>query len=186
MSGFYRIGENIIDWVKQPDSVKWESANITELQTWGFESSAGFTIEKLHWTVFPLLSINASYSYLNSTKNSGSFLSYYVMDYLKHKLTICENVILYKKIGGTIEFSYNFRNGSYIDFKDGLEKKYKSYNTTDVKVFWRPLNFDIYISCNNFFNQRYIDFGNIEMPGIWVFGGVNYKFDFSKKTKKNA
>jgi len=50
-----------------------------------------------------------------------------------------------------------------------------------MKLSWRPKNFDIFLNCNNVFDSRYYDFGNIQMPGRWVSGGVSYAFDFLKK-----
>jgi vitamin B12 transporter len=185
ISGFYRKGLNIIDWVRQPDSLLWQSENITELQTWGLETSAQIDFNGFNVKNSPFRSIVLAYLYLNSYKNSGSYISYYVMDYLKHKLSLCLNFTIYKKIGGSLEFSWSDRNGTYTSFSDGMETAYKGFTTTDIKLFWRPLNFDIYLNCNNIFDTRHYDFGNIIMPGRWIFGGINYKFDFSKKTKKH-
>jgi iron complex outermembrane receptor protein len=108
------------------------------------------------------------------------------MDYLRHKFNLGIDMRIYKKLGANLAFSYSDRNGAYSNFADGQEKNYKGFTTTDVKLFWRPLNFDIYLNCNNIFDARYFDFGNIEMPGLWISSGVNYKFDFSKKTKKHG
>ncbi len=185
-SGFYRMGKNIIDWVKQPDSVKWESANITELHTWGFEAAAHISPAEFSKTKCPVTAIDLSYSYLNSTKNSGTYISYYVMDYLRHKLNLGVDLRIYKKLGATLTFSWSDRNGTYTNFADGMEVEYKGFTTTDAKIYWRPLNFDIYLNCNNIFDSRYYDFANIEMPGRWILGGVSYKFDFSKNKKNHG
>ena len=185
IAGFYRIGTNIIDWVKLPDSVKWESANITELQTWGIETSARLDLNKYNVKKCPVTSMDIAYSYIISNKNSGEYISYYLMDYLKHKFNLGINLKIYKKIGLSLVFSYSDRNGTYTNIADGKETDYKAFTTTDMKLYWRPLNFDIYVNCNNLFDARYHDFGNIEMPGRWIFGGVNYKLDFSKKSRKN-
>ncbi len=184
ISGFYRYGKDIIDWVKQPDSVVWQSANLTKLQTWGVETAFNINFDHYHFKYTPISSIDIAYSYMNSTKNSGDYISYYVMDYLKHKFTLGINVKIYKKIGMNMVLACNDRNGSYTNFANGKETSYGSYTTFDAKLFWRPRNFDIYLNCSNLFDTRYYDFGNIEMPGRWISGGIRYTFDFSKKQHK--
>lgn len=185
IAGFYRLGKDIIDWVKLPDSSKWESANITELDTWGLETSARIPLEELLEKKCPITRIDVSYSFVNSIKNSGPYISYYVMDYIKHKFNIDINVRIYKKIGVNLAFSYSDRNGTYTDYAEGIEKNYEGFTVTDIKLFWRPLNFEMYLSCNNVFDTHYNDFGNINMPGRWILGGLNYKFNFTKKTNKH-
>lgn len=181
VAGFYRYGKDIIDWVKKPDSTKWESANVTELKTWGVESSVSIHFDELLKNEIPVKSIDIAYIYMNSSKASGDYVSYYVMDYLKYKFTLGINSTIYKKTGLSLTYGYSDRNGSYTDFSDGQEKDYTGFATVDMKIFWRPKNFDIYLSCNNIFEARYYDFGNIQMPGRWVSAGISYMFDFSKK-----
>ncbi|MEI6123125.1 MAG: TonB-dependent receptor [Bacteroidota bacterium] len=181
ISGFYRYGKNLIDWVKPPDSLVWQSANVTKLQTLGIESALTVNFAEYKCKHNPITSIQVAYAYLTSTKNSGDYVSYYLMDYLKHKLTLGVNARIYKKIGMNVAFSYNNRNGTYTNFADGRETNYKEFTTFDAKVFWRPTHFDIYVNCNNLFDTHYYDYGNIEMPGRWISGGISYQFNFSKK-----
>ncbi|MCK9612138.1 MAG: TonB-dependent receptor [Bacteroidales bacterium] len=185
ITGFYRYGKNIIDWVKEPDSSIWESSNITELHTWGAEAIININFEDFNIKKCFLQTLRLSYSYIDSYKKSGDLISYYVMDYLKHKLTLSTDVKIYKSLGFNLTLLLQDRNGSYTDFATGGEKSYAVFLVGDAKVFWRPLNFDIFVACNNIFNTRYYDFGNIQMPGAWVTGGIRYLFNFKTKNHGN-
>jgi len=112
---YHRLGKN-------PDSLKWESANITELKTWGIESSVNINFDELLKIQIPVKSVDIAYLYMNSSKASGEYVSYYVMDYLKHKFTLGINSTIYKKTGFSMVFGYSDRNGSYTDYSDGKEK----------------------------------------------------------------
>ncbi len=180
LTGFYRYGKNIIDWVKSPDSTIWLSANLTQLNTWGAEFSFNVDFAAYKIKNNPIKSIKIAYSYINSDKKSGDMVSYYVLDYLKHKLVLDINATIYKKTGISLVFNVSDRNGTFTDFASGNEKEYRPYTVMDAKVYWRPLNFDIYLACNNILDAKYYDFGNIRMPGIWLSGGITYTFNFNK------
>ncbi len=180
---FYRYGKSIIDWVRQPDSLVWQSANITELHTFGAELIFTINLEEFKIKNNPLQSIRLSYSYLNSSKKSNGLISYYAMDFLKHKLQIDFNIRIYKTIGLSTMLNFSDRNGTYTEYVTGEEKDYNPYAILDAKLYWHPGNFDIYLMCNNILNNKYYDFGNLQMPGIWVSGGINYLFNFNIKNK---
>jgi len=183
VSVFYRYGKSIIDWVRQPDSLVWQSANITELHTFGTELFFTINLEEYKIKNNPLQSIRLSYSYLNSSKKSNGLISYYALDFLKHKLQIDFNIKLYKTIGLSTLLNYSHRNGTFTDYSTGDEKKYKPYIILDAKLYWHTGNFNIYLVCNNIFNTKYYDFGNLQSSGIWVSGGINYLFNFKIKNK---
>lgn len=180
ITAFYRMGNNIIDWVKQPDSSVWESANITKLNTWGGEMSASFDLSAFKRGRFPVQQIKISYSYCNASKESGSYISAYALDYLKHKVLINFTGRIYKNAGFGMVISGNYRNGTFTDAISGNESGYRPYITCDATLFWRPLNFNVFIDFKNLFNIRYYDFGNIPMPGIWISGGIKYTVNLKK------
>lgn len=182
VTGFYRYGKHLIDWVKHPDSTKWESDNITRLNTWGIELNAGY-INSSAVKHFALTSIGFSYTFIDSYKNSGELISYYLMDYLKHKCNIQIGFKLYKKLGFSFAHTFELRNGKYIDVSDNQEKSFKPVNLNDLKLFWRPKSFDVFISCNNIFDVKYFDFIGLQMPGFNITVGLNYKLDYLKNRK---
>jgi iron complex outermembrane receptor protein len=178
---FRRYGKNIIDWVKQNPNDKWESENLTEVLTDGVEIAFDMNIDKLTKSKFPVSSITLNYSYLNINKSSGNYISYYVLDYLRNKVSLQTQLRIYKTLGFSLGFSFEDRAGTYIDFISGTEKYYQDNFLLDARLFYRIIGFEVYLETNNILNQRHSDFGNIQMPGVWVKGGVSYTFNFDKK-----
>ncbi len=180
---FIRNSRNVIDWVKRVDSLLWESKNITELNTKGFDFSGIFYTKQLYNNTFPIDYIKVNYSYISSNKNSENYISYYALDYLKHKLVISLQNKIYKKIGASYSFVYQDRAGTYTDFKTGLEKEYKPFSTIDARLFYKCKSFNIYAEASNIFNKKYFDIGNVEMPGRWIRLGVKFNFKLKKIVK---
>lgn len=178
---FRRYGKNIIDWVKLNPAEKWRSENLTEVVSDGAEVSFDLNTDKLTKGKFPLTYITVNYSYLNINKSSGDYISYYVLDYLKNKISLLAQFRIYKTLGFSIGFNYNDRAGTYLDFTSGNEIYYPDNFLVDGKLFYSFKGLGIYLEASNILNQNYCDFGNIPMPGFWIKGGVSYTFDFGKK-----
>lgn len=82
LSAYYRVGNNIIDWVKKPEDEKWICLNHSRVDAMGGEVAIAY-----HWNEWiPKAEITYSYCHLN--KEAGKYLSKYALDYLKHKLTL--------------------------------------------------------------------------------------------------
>jgi len=171
-AAFRREGKNMIDWVRIADSLKWESKNITEINTNGFEASLSFKTRSLFNGKCPIHNISINYSYVDVEKKSGNYSSNYLLDYLQHKLSLNITHDIYKGLGASWNFTYQDRAGTYVDFATKEEKSYKPFSLVDAKLFynWKFLN--IYIEATNLFDQAYNDYANIEMPGRWIKGGV--------------
>jgi len=180
---FLRNSKNIIDWVKLPDSVKWESKNITQLITHGIEVSTSVNFREPGNKKIPVESIHLSYSCLFLQKKSENYISYYVLDYLKHKLTatICNRV--YKDLKMNWCVSYLNRAGSYIDFQTGAETHYKPFCLLDCRLFYDKKPVYFYIECSNIAGAKYFDIGNLKQPGRWIKAGMSFNIPF-KSTKE--
>ncbi|MFH2142000.1 MAG: TonB-dependent receptor, partial [Bacteroidota bacterium] len=76
---FRREGKNIIDWVRLPDSLMWESKNITELTTIGFEMSGNLNLQKIFKQDL-VSNLIFTYSYIQTEKQSGEYISKYALD----------------------------------------------------------------------------------------------------------
>jgi len=170
---FLRNSKNLIDWVKMPDSVKWESQNMTQLITHGLEVSAIMNFREWEKSKFPLESLNLSYALLFLQKKNEIYVSYYVLDYLKHKLilSICNRV--YKNLKMSWSVSFYSRAGTYTDFKTGSETRYKPFYLLDCRLFYDEKPVYLFIECSNLTGVNYIDIGNIEQPGRWIKAGLN-------------
>lgn len=168
---FYREGENIIDWVRTSELLKWESRNLTELSTLGFDFK--YNIEFSGTNLFSLQRISLGYSWTDVTKQSGNYMSVYALDMLRHKVNLSVNHKIFRGLTGSWNFSYQDRNGTFTEFPSGIEMPYKPFLTVDSRIIYRFKTISIFAEVSNLFNKSYFDFGNIPQPGRWI------KFGFS-------
>lgn len=178
---FRRDGKNLIDWVRQPDSVKWESRNLTNVITNGFEFSAKINMEKLVYQGFFINSISLSYCYLDLEKNSDNYISYYALDYLKNKFVASLEHRIYKRVNASWSMCYQERMGSYTDINTNNETVYPKFVTIDARVNYQGDNWNCFIEAANITDKKYQDIGNVQLPGRWLRGGVNISLNLEKR-----
>jgi iron complex outermembrane receptor protein len=157
---FYRMGGNVIDWVKEPDSTRWESRNLTEVNVFGIDFSTEY---RFHTSFLKKMAL--SYSFLTMDKSAGSYDSKYALDYLKNKLILSADHNLYKSLYASWKLSYIDRAGDYTDFKTGEKIKYAPYFMADVRLQWSKASYDLYLDLNNVADVQYADFGGLTQPG---------------------
>ncbi len=170
--GFFRLGEHLIDWVKYPGDTKWRSANLTRLNTYGIEGQVRLNFPALLKKNFFLTEASLSYQWIDMKKPTTDFISYYVLDFLKHKVVLSMQHGILKNLSGAWTLSYRDRAGSYSDLSSGLEKDYTPYLLLDGKIRWDLGPIDFWIGVNNITNTRYRDISSVLMPGRWVSGGL--------------
>ncbi len=177
---FHRWGTNIIDWVQKPDETVWKAENLTDLNTDGIELSVKLIPDKLLKNKSIIKSMTFSYSWLNQGKESGSFSSKYILDYLRHKAVLGINHSIYRTFGASWEFSYQDRNGTYTKWEGSSYGNQVPYNPVwlaDARLYWQKKNTNIYIEVSNLQDQKYMDYGNLEQPGRWIKIGIKKQFD---------
>jgi iron complex outermembrane receptor protein len=176
ISAFYRHGINIIDLIEQPDKM-WQPQNMTSLNTQGVEVSANISFRELLGYETLLERAAVSYNYTTIDKDAGSHVSGYVLDNLKHKLSISVNLTIYKKVSANWDLTYQDRNGNYgkydIVTKTSTETEYKPFWLMDGRITWKPGIFMLYAEVSNLFDKEYYDFGNIDQPGRWFKVGAS-------------
>ncbi|MFA8435514.1 MAG: TonB-dependent receptor plug domain-containing protein [Marinifilaceae bacterium] len=181
-SYFRRSGENMIDWVKMNSEDKWESRNITEVKTWGIELSSQLNMRNLLGKQFPVKTLNFSYSYLNMDKSSDEYISKYVLDHLKHKLSLNTDHVIWRDLGASWRFSWQDREGSFTWYDQtnatySEERPYDPFWTIDTRLYWQKPKYTIYIETSNLLDEEYYDLGNVAQPGRWIRGGVKLNLD---------
>ena len=180
--GFYRKGNDIIDWVKQNESEKWQPQNLTQLNSYGTEVQLQFNLKKQFGRGLPN-NIIFNYFFNNLEKEEGQdFISNYVLDNLKHKFVASINQTVFRNFTVELKVLFQDREGTYTQFENGAwgsEVEYNPFWMLDGKVnySWRNLRF--YISANNIFDINYVDIGNVSQPGRWTKVGVSYQLDFN-------
>ena len=178
--GFYRKGKDIIDWVKLDESEKWQSQNLTRLNSYGTEVQIQFNLKQHFGRNLPN-QVSFNYLYNNVEKEEMDFISYYVLDHLKHKFVGSVNQTFFKHF--TVDFRAQFqdRAGTYTLFENGnfgTETVYEPFWIFDGKINYKWRNFGIFVLVNNIFDIDYVDIGNVAQPGRWIKAGISYQLGF--------
>lgn len=169
LNAYYRVGRNLIDWVKSPDEERWRSVNHTRVDAFGGEVSLAYAHG--YW----LKNLEVGYAYCQLDKDAGELLSKYALDYLRHKLTLNLSHGIYKGFGASWQFTYQQREGSYTD-SDGAVQNYRPVYLLDGRVYWQNSKINVYLEASNLIGQRYYDYGGIEQPGRWFKAGISVRF----------
>ncbi|MBC35320.1 MAG: hypothetical protein CL663_04680 [Bacteroidetes bacterium] len=171
---FYRDGKNIIDWVRLTEEVKWESKNITELNTQGLEFNFMLSPRFFAKKDIPINRIRLSYALIDVTKSSADYISRYALDYLKHKISFNLSHKIYKDLNFNWYMTYQDRAGSYLNFASGLEENYEPFVLLDARLSWEIENWNVYLEASNLFDASYFDISNVVMPGRWIKAGFTF------------
>ncbi|MFC2097629.1 TonB-dependent receptor plug domain-containing protein [Bacteroidota bacterium] len=178
ISVFKRYGTNMIDWVKENEEDKWQCQNLTSINASGIEMNAKLLPGAYYKKDLLINSVSFSYSYTEMNKTSTNLISKYVLDYLRHKISIGLNHDLLFKIGVDWKITYQNRAGGYINYSDGIygeEVPYKSFWLCDMKIFYPLKKINIYCEVSNLLNVKYQDIGNLIQPGRWLRFGLKFE-----------
>lgn len=173
IGGYIRQGKNLIDWVREIESEKWKTKNLTYINSEGIEISANIFPEKIINKDFLVTKIGINYSYIKLDKGENNFFSYYVLDNLKHKLDLEINHRIYRNIKASWRATYQDRNGMRT-----LNDEYEPFWLVNTKVYWKTKSTEIYGMASNIFDKNYFDLGTIQQPGRWISFGANYQISF--------
>ena len=170
ISAFHHHQTNTIDWIldtRMQDPV-WQSVNLTKINTLGLQ--AELTVNLRH------SAFNISYCYLNQQKDVNEFLqSRYSLEYLRHKLTARWTLQLPAQLKLVLSARYHHRTGSYTDTQ-GNVCQYDPYVVFDSRLQWDRENYALFLEALNLSAIRYVDYGNVPQPGLWINGGVKISF----------
>lgn len=167
---FYRIGKNVIDWVKFAPTAKWESKNLTDINAFGVDASTEYELKNKFFK-----NIGLSYSYLSLNKQAIAFDSKYALDYLRHKLVLSIYHNIVSMLSAQWKASYNERAGDYVDFISAVKTPYNPFFMVDLRLVWTAKYFDVFADGNNLLNVNYADYGGLVQPGFNYNVGIRLK-----------
>ncbi len=173
VSGFYNLGTNLIDWVKQPDSTLWQTMNLTELNTLGFETAFSIYPKSIIGENCIVKFANIGYTFITSEKSSKELESLFALDYLRHKFIFTTGLDFGKGFGLNINMSYQKRDGTYYNYKQDKEMPYNKVFLTGLRLSYKYDFANIYFDASNIFDNKYQDIANLPQPGRWMRAGFS-------------
>jgi iron complex outermembrane receptor protein len=174
---YYRLGENIIDWVKLTStSPKYETMNLSNVNAIGGDFSLDYQFNHSF-----LKKAGLSYSYLNMIKATPVFDSKYALDYLRNKIQLTIDHSIISDFSASWSFSYSDRAGTYdaniIIGKPAILVTYMPYTSLNTRIIWTKKIYAIYAEVNNILDTKYADYGGLTQPG------VNFNIGFRLKLR---
>ncbi len=180
LSAFYTQGKDLIDWMQEARSEGvWITRNINELNKYGFDFSTKIFLDEFADILSNNSILTLSYSYLKTDKAKNDYVSQYVFNYLKHKLSANLSLPFAKDFKLNITGKYCVREGQYISYQNsstGENKDYEPFFTMDVNLDYNLNSMvNVYVSLTNIFDKDYYEIGNIPQPGRWAIFGIKFQ-----------
>ena len=158
---FNRKSNNLIDYVKENKTDKWQAENIQQVETFGFETSLTYQFKIKKYDQF----LNFGYSFIEDEVSKSTYnFSRYTLNSIKHQINAGFDSSFVSFLRQNI--SYRF-----VERPDGT-----SYNILDAKftTIYKGFNFSVII--NNIFNTEYTETNLIPMPERNVLYSLKYIF----------
>ncbi len=177
---FVRQGENLIDWNKHPDSTKWQSNNINDINFFGIESDVSW---KLNYEsdYINIYTIKIGGLVMQSDMKESGYDSYYVLDHLNYKFNLLVIFKIFNKLDITYDMSYQKRNGSFqlVTGEPQVMSEYDAFLMSNIKLNYNlkeltTQDIDFYVDITNLFDESYFDLANVPVAGRWATVGFRY------------
>ena len=158
---FRRSGQDQIDWVRTDATSPWLVRNATNAVTRGFGLAVAYgspagKVRK------GLARLRVGYSFLDAAKTSERFESKYLLDHLKHLVSVDMAGDLGNGLKQSWKYSYRRRAG------------YGGHHLLDARLAWYRGWAEVFLKATNVLNVAYSDIGSIRMPGRWISIGVEF------------
>jgi iron complex outermembrane receptor protein len=170
---YFRKGTNLIDWIRQNETDKWQTQNLTRINTSGVELSANLFPEKIWNKPVFLTKLGVNYAYCELANETNDVFSYYVLDNLKNKLDIEVSHKIWRNLKGSSRISYQDRNG-----RRTATETYEPFWLVNTRLMWKTPSTEFYVLASNLFDTEYYDLGTIAQPGRWISFGISHQIKF--------
>ena len=158
---FNRDSDNLIDYVKENESDRWQATNIQDLNSFGIEANAAYGFKSSGFNQ----NIRLGYTYLKEKLDNSTFqFSRYSINSLRHHFTTTIHSQFFNNISQSIVYKFAERtNGG-------------SYSVVDAKITLDLNSFEFSLIGNNIFNTNYSETNLVPMPKGNVLLDLKYKF----------
>lgn len=164
---FHQKGRNLIDWIREADDSIWRTANHTRINGTGFQTKLSVFPDRLLNKNTPVIYLTVGYHYNFQKKKDQDLISYYTLDFVRHKGTVQLEHRLIKNLSINWGLLFQDRNGTYTGFSNNLpvEMEYRPFWLADSKITYSRGKISANIHISNLLDVKYYDFGNIIQPG---------------------
>ena len=169
-----RSGTDLIDWVQLPGETVVHAANLTEVDLSGLELEAGIQKGKGRGGLL--------YAYQWADQGQFNFTSLYVLDHLTHNAILWWNQALPKGFSAQVNLTWKQRHGTYTRFSDGALMAYPDPVRMDLRAEWKHHSITLFASAYNLLGAEQMDRANIVLPGRWISGGMQLRWNVRKQT----
>ena len=163
---FHRNTTDMIDYSKSKadTNAKYIAMNLPQTNTTGIELSVKYNT-KFNY----LKSIQLSYSYFNhkSDFTDYDFQHKYSLNNLKHNC----NINLNQKLPFDLFINWN------LSYQERIYDRGNGRFITNFQTNIPLKQFSMHINITNLFNENYVNFNGLPMPGRWFKLGIKYNFD---------
>ena len=175
-SVFFRQGKNIIDWVYTEGASKSQSQNYSVVNAAGGGISLQWNPALHNARAVIIRQLSVSYTYTLLNKENTQHTSSYVLDYLKHKVNInMQHLLFFNQLKASWNLTFYDRAGTYVDNISGLATDFRPFVLTDARLAWDATRFTVFAEANNLFCAAYFDYGGLLQPKCWITTGILLK-----------
>jgi iron complex outermembrane receptor protein len=155
-SVFARRESNVIDWVRASPAERWHTTNIRRVVVRGVEVGAS---RRTGATGL----VRLDYTLLDADAGAVTFLSKYVLDYARHKLTASASLPLPGRLA----------LGQRIGYARRADRR--AYWVLDARIA-RPVgSAELFVEGTNLLDEAYQEISGVDMPGRWIRAGLRLK-----------
>ena len=179
LTAYHHHGKDMIDWVmdtRAGEDARWQSVNHTKVNSYGIEAYLSLDLRHLLKLDTRQSTLHLSYNYIEQNKDlEPSLVSQYALEYLRHKLVARLQTDVWRQLSMNVSCRWQDRVGTYTSFS-GEVSDYSPYALVDARIQWEARRYTLYAEANNLLDNRsYVDFGNVEQPGLWLIGGIKIR-----------
>ena len=159
---YNRQSKNLIDYVKNDSTDKWNAQNVRRVNSYGIELNSAYNFNIKNYSQ----KFSVGYNYLkDNIKSIDIPFSRYVLNSMKHQIVAALNTQFLKHLSQSINYKF-------VQRPEGT-----NYTVFDAKINLKVKNVNAFISGNNIFNAVYTETNLVPMPKSNYVIGLNYIFE---------
>lgn len=176
---FYRQGRDLIDWIWMEGEQLWQPMNLTRVNALGGDVRVHYRAGQGQKRRLLLSSAFITYSHTHLAKVSGELVSRYVLDNLKHKVTLGATWVFWEHVHLSLRATAQDRNGNYQAYDPNTgtytPEPFEPFALLDLKAGYSLGSLFFFAEASNLFDTPYRDMGNLPLPGRWIMAGMEIR-----------